>query len=71
MRILTEGNTNSMRVNCSRCKALLEIEARDLDTWQEIPIAPTNYSFKCPLCSYSNILLHYEVPNNIKNHVKK
>ena len=71
MKIISHGQTNSMRVSCTTCKSILEIEANDLDYFRSCMADSPTYSFRCPCCFKKNVLCDYEIPDNIKSRVKK
>ena len=66
MKIISNNQTNSMRISCSSCHSILEVEAKDLNYFRSCMADSPTYSFRCPCCSKKNVLCDYEIPDNIK-----
>lgn len=69
MKVIKEGKkiVGVMRVTCKKCEAELEIEAKDLkeESYDDSPIDPTVYRYKCPCCSRSNVLYYNDLSEEI------
>lgn len=70
MKVIKEGKeiSRTMKVTCKTCKAVLEIDARDLkEDEKDWPSLPSTYSYKCPCCNERNYLGYTDLSDGIRN----
>ncbi len=80
MKIITEGKEWTKRLTCKGCKSVLEIDVKDLGyNLSEIDLASQQYQdeiegsyfVSCPKCSLDLTIKKTDIPNSIKELLKK
>lgn len=72
MKILREGKLNvTIKVECDKCEALLEIEAKDVDYFPGCAIEDEAFHVICPCCSKRIEIKKEKIPSVFYGRMKR